>query len=232
MKTKFNFFPKGSYQYAFDIKFFTISSLILAALVVSQIWEYYDLRKLAAVNAKLEAERDAEYIKATIRKLISLADEGGGAIDEYYEVLNLKSQNQVRMVHSASIDAQYGPEPHELPINQKEVKALVDGKSLDWETEDFFIFVHPLKAGKECQSCHHLPDNLDMPVHVGYVLGLVEVIIPKTELKQVQSRLFRHATRTTGLFIILFFVYGIYWRSAALRESQKVGPGPQEKINR
>ena len=206
-----------------DNRVLAIGVILFTVLMVSQIWHHRDLRKVTHDNAKLEAARDAEYLHIAVRKLIPLVEEGGGIIDEFLEPLSNEFEGQIRIIHSAAIDAQYGIEPHESPENDAEVKALQDGMPQEWETADDFIFIRPFKAVQFCQGCHHLPGKPDEPVPIGYVLGLIEVTVPKTALKEQLLHLTRHTKQSifVTIILILLFGYGTYRAKIELGESEK-----------
>ncbi len=206
-----------------DNRVIAIGVFLFAVLMVSQIWHHRDLRKISYDHTKLEAARNAEYVHTAITKLIPLVEEGGGIIDEFLEPIKDAFEGQIRIVHSVAIDAQYGIEPDESPKNDAEVKALQDGMPQEWETDDNFTFIKPFIAVQFCQECHHLPDKPDEPVPIGYVLGLTEVTVPKTALKEQVAHLTRHTKQSIFVIIILILVfgYGTYRARIALGESEK-----------
>ncbi len=206
-----------------DNRVIAIGVFIFAVLMASQIWHHRDLQKIAHDNAKLEAARNAQYIHTAIMDIIPLVEEGGGIIDEFLEPLSDEFHGKIRIVHSASIDAQYGTEPHESPKNDAEFKALQDGIPQEWETDDSFIFMKSFKAAQFCQECHHLPGKPDEPVPIGYVLGLVEVTVPKIALKEQVRHIITHTNQSMILTIILIllFAYGTHRAKIVLGESEK-----------
>ncbi len=214
---------EGLKKPAYIIHLTAIGLLLMSAIIATEIWEYYDNRKHLLISAKLEARRDAEYLRDTLLKLILSSEEGGAIIDAYVDALNVKEENQVRLIHSESINVEYGMEPDEFPVNEEEKLSLMDGEPRGWETEDYFISLSVFRAIKECQACHHLSGKPDEPVPVGYILGLLEVTHPKIELKQALSKLLTHTARGVGLTIIvvLVFIYGIYRLLVVLRESEQ-----------
>lgn len=223
MKVRHGSNPGGRQKPEYIIHLIAIGLLLMAALIVTEIWEYYDSQKHLLISARREAKRDAEYLRDTILKLILSSEKGGAMIHSYIDALNTKHENYVRLIHSEAIDAQYGVEPDEFPVNEEEKLSLMDGEPRGWETEDYFISLSVFKAIKECQACHHLPGKPDEPIPVGYIIGLLEVTHPKTEMKQAQSNLLTHTARGIGLtiFVVLMFVYGIYRLMVVLRESEQ-----------
>ncbi len=100
----------------------------------------------------MEAKKDAEYVKISMDNLISVAGSGGVHLDEYVDALNQQDFIHVRNVHSESLNAQYDFDNKEQPEHELEVKALQEGKSYSWETEDFFVNAIPMIASKPCSN--------------------------------------------------------------------------------
>jgi len=221
MKRGFGFFSSRYVQPGFNIRFFILSLFLLIAVLVSEIWQYYGHLKLTENNARKEAVKNAEYLEKTILRLILVSNIGGAIVDGFVEALNTEKRLQIRPVHSKAIDAQFGFEPDELPMNQDENSALLDGRTRQWETDESFVSVLALKAVKKCRTCHHMPDAPEIPVPVGYVLGLVEITHSKDALIKSRNDMQAHTARSIGLTIIVFFVFGYSFHrmTVAFRQS-------------
>lgn len=206
-----------------NVKFFAVGLLLLTALIVIQLWEHHRHVEIAVEQSRFQVKQLAGNISFSINKLVLNVEEGGAIIDEYIDDLRQDSGILVRIIHSAAIDDEYGIEKDERPETEFEVASLKDGKSRDWQTEDFFFQIIPMKASVECRMCHHLSPDFIFPVPVGYVLGIVEVKIPTTALKHVGSALSRHTATTIALIISTVFLFGyvIFNSMGALKLSEE-----------
>ncbi len=210
--------------------FMAICLLLFGLLVVTETWEYFDLKRHATAGARQNALKNAEYLENAIIKLVLSSDSGGKAIDKYVNALNAKDQYRVRLVRSEAITLQYGEVEGKLPVNDVERNVLLDGKPQTWETSESFIFIRPLMVVKQCQACHLRP-NVEQkpfsvagnPIPLGYVLGLLEITHPKEALIHTQAGLLMNALRGIGLIIVLLLIfgYGFYKLITVLRESEQ-----------
>ncbi len=205
------------------IQLASLGLFLMVSLILLALWEYYDNSAHIIAHYRLEASADAEYVRNAILKLILSSEEGGGAIDPFLSALNIKDKNQVRMIHSQSINAQYAIEREEFPINVEEEKSLIDGKTRSWENDDVFVTVLALTALKECQRCHHMPGKPEEQIPVGYVIGLVEVSHPKTSFNISQSRLRSRTIQIIGIMvlIVIIFTYSIHHFTSILKGSEQ-----------
>lgn len=204
-------------------RIFLIGLLFLAALMVCEALEYRQLLRLTARNSKDQSLLLARQIGNFAHELIIRAKEGGAAIDDYLEKYKFQEGTKTRIIHSPSLNAEYGTEPDEQPETGHEKQSLADGKPRDWETEDFFVAATPLTAEARCQECHHLPDGSGEPVPAGYVIGLLEVKVSKKSMMEARAGLVRHKVLTTALlaFLVSTFLISLYYAGRALKESER-----------
>ena len=204
-----------------NILFFAVVFLLLTILIVTHIWEYgYDVAT-AEKRENKEADETAERIRISIIQLAEEASGGGRVLDKYVDSLNHASSLRVSIIHSESIDAQYGSESEEdeQPQNQNEREALVDGKPRRATADGQFVRVLPLKAEAQCVPCHHLPGTAAAGVPVGYVLGLVEVKLPAAPTLEERRGLLQHTILAVGLTLLIagMFVFALYQMMGMLR---------------
>lgn len=195
--------------------------ILFLALILNQVWEYQDLLRHAHDKTVTRAKRSAENVKISMEKLITTSGDGGMHLDAYTKALNSENFMRVRLIHNKSVDAQYGFEKSEQPEYPQEIESLKDGKSRNWETEDFFVNIVPLIVDQSCQKCHFTPESdFKEPAPIGHVLSLIEVKIPVSNFREIQELLQYHKAQALGmiLFIALLFGIALFYASTALKK--------------
>ncbi|MBI5185669.1 MAG: PAS domain S-box protein, partial [Nitrospinae bacterium] len=203
-------------------RIFLIGLSFLAALMVCEALEYRQLLRLTVRNSRDQSLLLARQIGNFAHELIIRSKEGGAAIDDYLEKYEFQEGTKIRVIHSPSLNAEYGAEPDEQPETGHEKQSLSDGKPRDWETEDFFAALTPLPAEPRCRECHHLPDGSGGPVPVGYVIGLLEAKVSKKHMMAARAGLIRHKVLAAALlaFLVSTFLANLYYAERTLRESE------------
>jgi len=154
---------------------------------------------------KNESERLSQVI---FDELYSTMRSGGGRVENQATLERLRKIEGIedlRIIHSAKIDRQYGIQADETPIDEYDRVAL-KGKTVSFIEENGFRnarFIRPVFVTQECKSCHM--------AEVGDVNGAISIRI---SLKKYESLFAQHTkdslyiggTALLVIFITLFLL--------------------------
>ncbi len=150
---------------------------------------YYDYMSNAALLRNIglgEAERLSAALFDQMHTSMRL---GGGEEENRAAVERFKrldGVDEIRLIHGPAIDAQYGVEPDEAPVDALDYQALTGAAASKTErVKDEYTqarYVMPLVLKRECIGCHAAPE--------GAVAGAISV---KVSLKKHEETLASHA---------------------------------------
>ncbi len=203
---------------------FLISGILFFFVTIA--FETITYRNITHTSLQKNREATAlltDQLKNLALHFIMHYEDGGTVFDEIIEKFSFKNDSKIRIIHSTSLNVEYGDEPEEQPQTDYEKTSLEDGKSRNWETEDFLFSVTPLNAVARCQSCHHLSNDQETSVPLGYTIGLLELQISKKNLKEAEASLFRQKMFNFAfLFLLLLsFLSAIYFLIKKQRKSEE-----------
>lgn len=213
-----------------------IGLVFFASLALSLYWHYVNVRSQMIEANERDAEKLAHSVNASILTFVLNTPQGGALIRDLIVKLNDNlSGVKIRVVHSSSVDAQYGSDPGELVVNRLEAESLSDGRERFWEDEENSHYVMPVKAITGCSKCHVLPDGSGRTIPNGYVLGVLSLSASTGPMKARLAQLRRDTARNlviTGVLLVIMAVFmNIYIArplKAMLAAVQNVAKGNME----
>lgn len=192
-------------------KIIGIGLIFFALITISLSWQYFSVKDYLVKSGQKEARLIAEGIIHSINTFVLETETGGQFIKNYVNRLNrqLKGEAEVRLVHSKSLDAEYGTDKDEHTKHELEQLSLNDGKRRSYENETHFSYVAPIISAKGCNQCHHMPDS-DREVPDGYILGLTVVKVPTNVIKDMVGKLFNESIKSIALISFLLLFVGLF----------------------
>ena len=195
-------------------------SILFFLLLVAGLWmQYASLRDQLTATGKLDAYNLAKSATESIKTLTDEADmifldeegETRNVVDKLVTRLNNSLDGvQIHMVHSKSIDVQYGADKVELSPNPALELSLADGVEREYETEDSFVYVASITAREECVGCHLHPDGSGKLISAGYVLGLAVGAISKDPMNKQLSAASKDQLRLSLVICVLLLTIAAF----------------------
>ncbi len=174
-------------RYKLPLTFNLYISLILFAGFGALV--LHDVRSSEMLLREMGFSEADRFAQALFDQLYTSMRLGGGRIENRAAVerfMNMQGVNEIRIIHGAPLDRQFGAEPDESPKNEFDEKALSGTTIREIERRDKkkeVIFVLPIRLGPECVRCHNA-----MP---GDVMGAVAV---RLSLHKYEKTMLSHTT--------------------------------------
>jgi len=151
---------------------------------------YYDYRSNTELVRDIGINDSQRLCSSVFDQLYASMKRGGGraenrAIVDRFKSENLSEVDEIRVIHGASMDRQYGIEDDELARDGLERLAL-EGTQSSLITQDRFGYreaqiIRPFKSTKACAGCHYATE--------GQTIGVISV---KVSLKKYEEIIARH----------------------------------------
>ncbi len=191
-------------------KLTALGLLFFLILSFSLVWQYQLAHDRLEESSKQEAINQVEAVTVAIQLFTREAEQGGELIEGFIKELNIENnRSRYRIIHSPSIDNQYGFEEEEGFKSDQEREAYRTGKPLSYEADNSFHHVAPIIAGEGCPKCHKLPDGSG-PIPVGYVLGLAAGSISKDIMNERLAALRQVGVNGLALIAVMLLAFAVF----------------------